>query len=150
MQVLHGCVWDEFSEYLLETRFLTLANHNTHPLRIIFSCSSRLDCPVSSKSSQLRAYTWQEKKNKMKRLLVFNFKIREMLIVEGSTLLIFFIYSHSSAVIYMASKLENIESQHFDWLEEIFSVYAKCHHALSSQHSRRCISKKFFSKDIWL
>ena len=51
VQVLHGCVWDEFSEYLLETRFLTLANHNTHPLRIIFSCSSRLDCPVSSKSS---------------------------------------------------------------------------------------------------
>ena len=32
-----GCVWDEFSEYLLETRFLTSANYNTHPpLRIFF------------------------------------------------------------------------------------------------------------------
>ena len=29
-----GCVWDEFSEYLLETRFLTSANYSTHPLRI--------------------------------------------------------------------------------------------------------------------
>ena len=28
------CVWDEFSEYLLETRFLTSANYNPHPLRI--------------------------------------------------------------------------------------------------------------------
>ena len=28
------CVWDEFSEYLLETRFLTSANYSTHPLRI--------------------------------------------------------------------------------------------------------------------
>ena len=28
------CVWDEFSEYLLETRFLTSANYDTHPLRI--------------------------------------------------------------------------------------------------------------------
>ena len=31
-----GCVQDEFSEYLLETRFLTSANYNTHPLRIFF------------------------------------------------------------------------------------------------------------------
>ena len=31
-----GCVWDEFSEYLLETRFLTSANYSTHPLRIVF------------------------------------------------------------------------------------------------------------------
>ena len=32
------CVWDEFSEYLLEleTRFLTSANYNMHPLRIFF------------------------------------------------------------------------------------------------------------------
>ena len=30
------CVWDEFSDYLLETRFLTSANYNTHPLRIFF------------------------------------------------------------------------------------------------------------------
>ena len=29
-------VQDEFSEYLLETRFLTSANFNTHPLRIFF------------------------------------------------------------------------------------------------------------------
>ena len=29
-----GCVRDELSEYLLETRFLTSANYNTHPLRI--------------------------------------------------------------------------------------------------------------------
>ena len=34
---LFGCVWewwDKYSEYLLETRFLTSANYNTHPLRI--------------------------------------------------------------------------------------------------------------------
>ena len=31
-----GWMWDEFSEYLLETRFLTSANYNTHPLRIFF------------------------------------------------------------------------------------------------------------------
>ena len=40
-----GCVWDEFSEYLLETRFLTSANYDTHPLRIFniyinFICAS--------------------------------------------------------------------------------------------------------------
>ena len=33
---MHGCVWYEFSEYLLETRFLTSANYNTHPLQIFF------------------------------------------------------------------------------------------------------------------
>ena len=27
-------MWDEFSEYPLETRFLTSANYNPHPLRI--------------------------------------------------------------------------------------------------------------------
>ena len=31
------CVRDEFSEYLLETRFLTSANYSTHPLRIFYS-----------------------------------------------------------------------------------------------------------------
>ena len=31
------CVWDEFSEYLLETRFLTSANYNPHPLRIFYN-----------------------------------------------------------------------------------------------------------------
>ena len=37
-----GSVWvcqgvrDELSEYLLETRFLTSANYNPHPLRIFF------------------------------------------------------------------------------------------------------------------
>ena len=35
--VVQGCVWNEFSEYLLETRFLTSANYNPHPLQI-FSC----------------------------------------------------------------------------------------------------------------
>ena len=29
---MHGCVQDELSEYLLETRFLTSANYNMHPL----------------------------------------------------------------------------------------------------------------------
>ena len=63
---MHGCVWDEFSEYLLETRFLTLANHNMHPLRIIFSCSSRLDCPVSSTiSHQITSLHLTRKKNKI-------------------------------------------------------------------------------------
>ena len=33
---VYRCVWDEFSEYLLETRFLTSANYNTHLLRIFF------------------------------------------------------------------------------------------------------------------
>ena len=28
------CVWDEFSEYLLETRVLTSADFNTYPIRI--------------------------------------------------------------------------------------------------------------------
>ena len=47
---MYGCVWvcmgvrvcvcDEFSEYLLETRFLTSANYNPHPLRIFSSSSS--------------------------------------------------------------------------------------------------------------
>ena len=32
------CVWDGFSEYLLETRFLTSANYNPHPLRIFSFC----------------------------------------------------------------------------------------------------------------
>ena len=32
-----GCICDEFSEYLLETRFLTSANYNTHPLRIFYT-----------------------------------------------------------------------------------------------------------------
>ena len=37
---LHGCawvcayVWDEFSEFLLETRVLTSADFNTYPIRI--------------------------------------------------------------------------------------------------------------------
>ena len=31
---MRGYVSDEISEYLLETRFLTSANYNTHPLRI--------------------------------------------------------------------------------------------------------------------
>ena len=30
-------VWDEFSEYLLETRFLTSGNYSTHPLRILLT-----------------------------------------------------------------------------------------------------------------
>ena len=30
-------VWDEFSEYLLETRFLTLVNYNMHPLQIFIT-----------------------------------------------------------------------------------------------------------------
>ena len=32
---IHGFVQEEFSEYLLETRFLTSANYNPHPLRIL-------------------------------------------------------------------------------------------------------------------
>ena len=67
------CVWDEFSEYLLETRFLTLANHNMHPLRIIFSCSSRLDCPVSSTiSHQITSLHLTRKKNKITKAIVKN------------------------------------------------------------------------------
>ena len=31
---VHGYVWDEFSEYLLETRVLTSADFNTYPIRI--------------------------------------------------------------------------------------------------------------------
>ena len=29
-----GCVWDEFSEHLLETRVLTSADFNTYPIQI--------------------------------------------------------------------------------------------------------------------
>ena len=50
---MHGCVWkcaevrrclrvcvfDEFSEYLLETRFNTSADFNTYPMRIFLFCS---------------------------------------------------------------------------------------------------------------
>ena len=32
-----GRVWDEFSEYLLETRVLTSADFNTYPIRIFIS-----------------------------------------------------------------------------------------------------------------
>ena len=28
---MHGCVWDEFSEYLLETRVLTSADFTSYP-----------------------------------------------------------------------------------------------------------------------
>ena len=31
---VYRCVRDEFSEYLMETRFLTSANYNPHPLPI--------------------------------------------------------------------------------------------------------------------
>ena len=34
---VRGCVWDEFSEYLLETRFLTSANYNMHPWEFFLS-----------------------------------------------------------------------------------------------------------------
>ena len=33
---VRGCVWDEFSEFLLENRFLTSADFNTYPIRILF------------------------------------------------------------------------------------------------------------------
>ena len=38
---MHGCVWDEFSEFLLETRFLTSANYNIHPLRFFSKQTQR-------------------------------------------------------------------------------------------------------------
>ena len=31
-----ACVWDEFSEFLPETRVLTSADFNTYPIRIFF------------------------------------------------------------------------------------------------------------------
>ena len=33
---VHGYVWDEFSEYLLETRVLTSADCNTYPIQIFY------------------------------------------------------------------------------------------------------------------
>ena len=33
---IHGCFWDEFSEYLLETKVLTSADFNTYPIRFFF------------------------------------------------------------------------------------------------------------------
>ena len=30
------CIWDEFSEYLMETRVLTSADFHTYPIRIFF------------------------------------------------------------------------------------------------------------------
>ena len=44
----YECVWDEFSEYLLETRFLTSANYNPHPLRIFFASLLERKLPVIS------------------------------------------------------------------------------------------------------
>ena len=44
-----GWVWDEFSEYLLETRVLTSADFNTYPIQIfsmIFAVKKSLDCWV--------------------------------------------------------------------------------------------------------
>ena len=35
----HGWMWDEFSEYLLETWVLTSADFNTYPIRICFLVS---------------------------------------------------------------------------------------------------------------
>ena len=43
------CVWDEFSEYLLETRVLTSADFNAYPIQIfsmIFAVKKSLDCRV--------------------------------------------------------------------------------------------------------
>ena len=44
---MHGCVWDESSEFLLETRVLTSADFNTYPIRIFFhtnvSCGNNND-----------------------------------------------------------------------------------------------------------
>ena len=34
---LRVCVWDEFSEYLLENRVTTSADFNTYPIRIFFA-----------------------------------------------------------------------------------------------------------------
>ena len=34
---VHRYVWDEFSEYLLETRVLTTADFNTYPIRNFFT-----------------------------------------------------------------------------------------------------------------
>ena len=34
---LRVCVWDEFSEYLLENRVPTSADFNTYPIRIFFN-----------------------------------------------------------------------------------------------------------------
>ena len=48
------CVLDEFSEYLLETRFNTSADFNTYPIRIFF-LSSLFYRP--SNSSQMRMST---------------------------------------------------------------------------------------------
>ena len=44
------CVRNEFSEYLLETRFLTSANYSTHPLRIFFL--TQLDQGLTQLSSK--------------------------------------------------------------------------------------------------
>ena len=33
---VHGCMWDEFSEYLLETWVLTSEDFNTYPIRIFY------------------------------------------------------------------------------------------------------------------
>ena len=36
---LRVCVWDEFSEYLLENRVPTSADFNTYPIRILLDSS---------------------------------------------------------------------------------------------------------------
>ena len=37
-----ACMWDEFSEFLLENRVPTSADFNTYPIRIFFSISALL------------------------------------------------------------------------------------------------------------
>ena len=36
-----ACLWDEFSEFLLENRVPTLADFNTYPIRIFNSAASK-------------------------------------------------------------------------------------------------------------
>ena len=53
--VCTGCVWDEFSEYLLETRVLTSADFNTYPIRIFYTrVRISKECRYSVMSSQFR------------------------------------------------------------------------------------------------
>ena len=50
-----GCMWDEFSEYLLETRVLTSADFNTYPIRIFYTrVRISKECRYSVMSSQFR------------------------------------------------------------------------------------------------
>ena len=51
-----GCVWDEFSEYLLETRVLTSADFNTYPIRIFYKKLNEVEKNFPRDTSKVKVH----------------------------------------------------------------------------------------------